>query len=573
MKVLLYFFGIFVVIFLISNAGFAQSEERVMLWSARNQSITNDILKDINGLGSNEKPLVYAKLGSIWWEKDRNEGLSWLNKAVDYAISPATDYKDTQEKLTVLRSLLKIAASKDINLEKKLIAKLTETTEDLSDDERKDNSEAILKTAISLVDIDAQRAFGLGIFTLHQKQPVFSFSSMILFLRLQKKNPTLADEYYRQALEVVKTKGTFDFFDTLIRLAFPDPIEAQIPPLKVVLRKNLLAVLADYIKIETQEVLEKRRADCKLTGFYGQKLISHYQTHLPEKLPVVNQAINICQISNSDANKDSSPPDKKPQTIEEYLSAADKTDDRELKKNYLLDAAHLGVDQKKYEFAIEILYRIDEDLRNKPFGVWEVVLMRAATPLIVGSIENDNLPEMYSTFKRLPDGARTLVRISVIDKLDEKKYKLLGYELLDEARKELNKFDFKPVGQDVRVLLANPTLFGNVVLFLDKFGYSNEAVEVYQESIEVLNRYTKQFSEDETEKLSSQPIDWSQYANFRDSFFETYFQRIDQNISQIEYVPIRLEVRFQWLKTSLKKQSDIEKELQKIKSASTKTNV
>lgn len=572
MKVFLCLLAFLAVLFLTSNLTFAQRQnERAMLWAARTQLINNDIEIDINKFGAADKAYFYARLGETWWEKDKKEASIYLNKAADYALSPATDYKDNEEKFRLLRDLLKVVASKDSKLEKKLIAELTEKSEDLSESDNSENSETILKTARSLVDVDVQKAFNLGILTLRQKKPVFSFSSILLFLKIREKNESLANNYFAQALTVAQTKGTSDLLGNLIALAFPEtsfavgeePQWTQVSD--ELLRKKCLNIVADYIKIEVEEALEKKRSDCKTTSYYGIRLLNQYERLLPEKVPVISQAINVCQVSLESKNKNNSSSDEKPKTIEELLEAARETDDKELKTKYLLDVAHIAHNQKKYKLAVEILDDIDEDMRNKPPGVWEFNRTISTASLISELIENENLPEVYDTFKKSPDVTRTFIRVLVIDKLDSKKNKLFGYELLNDARGEFNKLDLKPI-ENVRVILNDPTAFKNVATLYDKFGYPNEAIETYQESITSLNRYIAKIPSDKRRDIvRSLPLNWSNYANFQNPFFENYFQRIEQSISQIEFTPIRLDVRLQFLKNSLKKQIEIEKETLKAK--------
>lgn len=572
MKILSRLSAFLIILFLASNLALAQRQnERAMLWAARTQSITNDILMDINKFGIADRTIFYARLGEIWWEKDKQEASTYLTKAVEYATNPATDYKDSQEKFRFLRDLLKIVASKDIKLEKRLIAELTETPEDLSESDNNANSEAILKTARSIADVDIQKAFNLGILTLRQRKPVFSFYSVLLFLKIREKNEPLANNYYAQALTVAQTKPTSDFLDNLISLSFPEISVAtgEKPQWTAVsdelLRKKSLNILANYIKIEAQEALEKKRTDCKVTSFYGVRLLNQYQQLLPEKTPVISQAINVCQVSLESKDKTNSSTDEKPKTIEELLESAKETDDKELKTKYLLDAARMAINQKKYKLAVEILDDIDEDMRDKPFGVWEFNRKISTSSLIAELIENDNLPEMYETFKKSPDVTRTFIRVSVVNKLDPKKNKLLGYELLNNAREEFNKLDLKPF-ENVRVIVNDPAVFKHIAVLYDKFGYPNDAIETYQESIKSLNRYITQIPSDKRrDVVSSLPINWSYYGDLQNPFFENYFQRIEQSISQIEFTPIRLDVRLQLLKNSLKKRMEIEKEILKIK--------
>lgn len=573
MKVFSCLLAFLIVLFLISNPILAQqqNERAVMLWTARTQSTTNDILIDINKLDAADRAFFYARLGETWWEKDKNEAGNYFNKAVEYATSPATEYKDAQEKFQLLRDLLKTVASKDVKLEKKIIAALTEASEELSETDNTANSEAILKTARSIVDTDVQKAFNLGILTLRQKNPVFSFSSVLLFLKIRGKNETLANNYYAQALTVAQTKATGDFLDNLIGLAFPEvsvavgekPQWTQVSD--ELLRKRCLSILADYIKNEAEDSLEKKRTDCRTTSFYGIKLLNQYKLLLPEKAPVISQAINICQVSLEPKNKPDSTLDEKPKTIEELLELAQETEDKELKTKYLLDAAHLANKQKKYKLAVKILDDVGEDMRDKPPGVWEFNRQISTASLILELIENENLSETYDTFKKSPDVTRTFIKISVIDKLDPKKHKQLGYDLLNDVRKEFNKLDLKPM-ENVRVIVSDPTLFKYVAVLYDKFGFPNEAVETYQDSIKSLNRYIAQISSDRRkETVRLLPLNWSVYADFQSPLFENHFESIEQSISQIEFQPIRLNVRLQWLKNSLRRQTEIEKEMLKAK--------
>lgn len=566
-----FFFAFFIILLSVSNLVFAQRQnERAALWSARTQSTTNEILADINKLDAADRAIYYARLGESWWEKDKNQANIYLDKAIDYATSPATAYKDQQEKFQLLRNLLKIVASKDTKLEKKLIAQLTETSEVLNEVDNNANSEAILQAARSLVDVDVQRAFNLGILTLRQRNPVFSFSSVLLFLKIRAKNEKLANDYFAQALAVVQTTAASDFLDNLIGLAFPELSVAvgQNPQWNSVsdelLRKKSLNITADYIRVEGEEILGKRRANCRITSLYGTRLLDKFKLFLPEKVTFIIQAINACQVSVEPKNKIGSSGDEKSKTIEELLEAAKEADDKEIKTKYMLEAAQMAYRLKKYKLAVEILDGIDEDMRDKPFGVWKYNRIISTASLILEIIENNNLPEMYETFKKSPNTERTFIRVSVINKLDPKKNKLLGYELLNDAREEFNKLNLKPI-ENVRVIVEDPTVFNYLASLYITFGYPNDAIETHQEAINSLNRYIAQIpSDSKRDVVRSLPLNWSGYANFKDSFFETYFQRIEQNISQIEFTPIRLNVRLQWLKNSLKKQIEAEKETIKV---------
>jgi hypothetical protein len=541
---------------------FAQkNNERILLWQTRTQSTTNDILIQINKSRSSERVFYYAKLGEIWWEKDQKEGKQYLEKAVEYAVSPATDYKNFKEQISKLRDLLKIVSPKDASLEKKIISKLNELSVGENTGENNLNSDAILETAVLLVDIDIQRAYNLGVSTLKQKQPVFSFRSVRLFLNIRNKNEILANNFYKQALEVAKLNVSDDFIDNLFRISFPESYE--FPPVSDdSLRKHFLGILSQNIQTEAQNVLEKKQENCNFTKYYGVKIFNQYKQLLPEKTVVIEKAIGICQVSDEIKNKDGLSPDEQPKTIEDYLELAKLTNDKKLRNKYLLEAALIAnQQQKKFKLAIEILDQIDDDERNTPPAVWDIERLTATTSLIIELIENNYLQDVNETIKKSPAKLRPEIRISVADKLDSVKNKLYGYELLNEAKVELAKTDFK-FSSASPVFINSPLSYKNLTDLYLTFGYQPDAIETFDDSIKSLNRYVADTPEDNIPSLK-RSVNWKVFADFPDKFIEVYFQRIERGFAEIENIPIKLDIQLQWLKNSLKKQIEVEKEFAK----------
>jgi|GEM_PF-5368522 len=545
---------------------FAQTDETVRLWETRAGSITNNLQIEISKLGGSDKILGYARLGEEWWKHDEQAGRRWFTRAVDYGTSPSSDFKDNNERLSALRDLLKVVASKDADLAKKLARKLSEAAQELSEKDDEATNDAILKAATELINVDVNQAFGLASLTLKSKRPAFSFSSILFSLKLGSKNRSLANDYFAMAVDVARAKSVTGMYEYLIRVAFPNAIQAQYEsPISEANRRRLLETLAIRFTVESIEALEGRRSNCSLTSFWAPRLRTYYESLLPEKLALLDQAIKVCQVTRPADPAKTSETNEAAKTADDLLREAERTSDKETKAGLLISASWHAVSEKRYQLAFETLLSIDNEYRSKPFGVWEAALMTASAPMIIDQIKTSDIAAANRSFARIPAENRPLVRIAVTDRLDDNLFKSLVKDILDSARKELAKTDFKPP-RDVRVLLSSPELYCSVVGFYRDLGFEADAIETHEESIAAVNRYLAQVPTDlKKEVVSALPIKWARFSTFDGEFLDTHFMLIENSLSKIDYAPVRRDVDFAWLKSTLKRLMQMQEEVEKSK--------
>lgn len=540
--------------------------DTLRLWQTRAQSITNKLRVDLSKLGSTERALGYAKLGDAWWKTDAEIGREWFTRSIDYGTSPSTAFKDNRERLALLRDLLVMVASRDPALAKKLAPKLFEAGEELSEKDDEANNEAILKAASALVPVDANQAFVLGTIPLKSKRPTFSFSSVVFTLRLGSKNNDLGNQYLAMAIDLGRTRPVPRIYQNLIRIGFPDVTQDQYSTFAN--ESNLIKLLdaaALQFAQESAEALEGRRADCDLTSLFAPRLQAHYESLLPQKLALINQAIAVCQAKRPSEAEKVQDRDVMPSTIDDSLKAAEQTTDLEKKADFLLHASLLAISAKKYQLAFESLLTIHDQYRSKSNGVWEAMLMQSATPLIVEHIQASELAAATAAFARIPTPNRPLIRVEVAHRLNKDAFKLLRKEILDLARKDIVRAEFKPP-KKVQVLLSSPELYCTIVNLYKKLGFDSDAIETHEEAVIAVNRYLATVpDESKSEIISALPIGWTRFSTFEANFLDTYFLRLEDSFSKIEYGPVRRDIEFNWLKTTLKRLGQIEEEIKKKK--------
>jgi hypothetical protein len=544
-----------------------KESESVRLWKMRSEFTTNDIVKDISTLSHQDKVLYYGRLSKIWWNKDIVEGKFWLGKSVDIVLSPATDFKNDKEKLEAIRYLLGLVAAKDEILTKKLIKKLSDLTENSTQEEIKNNGEALTETAVSLVNTDPQKAFNLGLSAIKLQKPIFS---IFLFWKLSEKNSLLADNYFQAGIAKAKVEIDGTFWLRLKSTAFPEIKFADFaknpkPKPNDLLRKSFLNILVDNFKFETDALLEKKVSNCSNYFLLRNNLADFINTLIPEKLPTLNYVQEVCEKTRSQSQNDFIKNQNSLKTIEDFLSAADKTDDIQQKDNYRFSATQLAINLKNFKQAIDILASISEKEKENHDGVWEKFHRESWEGYILQLFDNNEITAVYDELKKSPDYMRPSLYLSVSQKCDAQNNKQIGYDFLNEASQGLRKKDFEPY-QDNRILFESPVILMTVTLGYTKLGYHNEAIDSFSDAINGLNKFVSKIpAEERREKILQLPILWGSYTNFPEPFFTTYFQQISDNISKFESALIRAKFRLNVLRFCLKKQVEVEKKDQQQK--------
>ncbi|HLM61520.1 MAG TPA: hypothetical protein VK308_12010, partial [Pyrinomonadaceae bacterium] len=458
-------------------------------------------------------------------------------------------------------NLLKIVSSKDEKLSRKLLQRLAEITENSNQDEIKNNGEAITDTAVAVADNDAQKAFNLGVSAIRLGKSTFS---IVLFWKLQKKNPSLADSYFQAGINRLQKDVDLNFFLRLKQAGFPEsefPDYAANPKPKPndLLRKRFLDILANYLKAEADDFLEKRISVCEKNSRLGLRLEIFFAQLLPERVQMINYSREVCENPRGQTENDFIKKQFSLKTVEEFLAAAEESNDQRQKDNYRISAAQMALKEKKFKQAIEILEIISEEGRKSSNGVWNSLHRESWMGFVVKLFKANELAALYETLKKSPDNLRPYLYLTVIEKCEKETDKPLAYEFLNGAREDFKKINFEPT-KDFRILLENPGALSAIPKEYARFDYVNEAIESHLEAIKGLNKFIEKIpTEERPDRIPGLPIVWQSYTNFSGKFFETHFQNINDNAAAVELPLMRARIRLDILKFCLKKLTEAEK--------------
>jgi hypothetical protein len=92
-----------------------QSNGDADLWISRARALTEELVKDSDALGRNDRALLLARLGRMWQQDDRERADDWIEKAlrVVEAVPNAEGAAERSQRLRTARGLLVILGAKD----------------------------------------------------------------------------------------------------------------------------------------------------------------------------------------------------------------------------------------------------------------------------------------------------------------------------------------------------------------------------------------------------------------------------------------------------------------------------
>jgi hypothetical protein len=191
---------------------------------------------------------------------------------------------------------------------------------------------------------------------LNGKKPSIDSNATRFFTSLKVNNPALSEMYFKKLLDGIKKSDDrnmlVEVLDRSLLSSSEDSSSFQISESQ---SKELLKILIPRIEKEAQELLEKKRTDCGLINT-GRRLLENFQTLLPSKTSVVEDAINVCKKSEIE-------PWKKPgfligrnlKTSQDYLELSKTIGNKETQASWVYAAALKARDEKNYRLSISIL--------------------------------------------------------------------------------------------------------------------------------------------------------------------------------------------------------------------------
>ena len=523
------------------------------LWLVRSQSITEELIKDASDLPPSARALLWARLGELWWQEDREKARSWLYRAVAIveAVPNREGSDERRQRLDTARGLLQIIAPLDPEISKKLFSILDGRGEEEARDERETNADAIIQAAISLVDKNPERAAEMGALALRIGTPS-DIASLIFALR--SKDTRLSEALFSQALAAARQTLAPEPLHSLTRAGFPteSQIKTRMPELPDPLRRELLRVHITYLEAN-QITPENRNSICAGVISFILPVVAQIDRLLPEQGAFARQSVTRCQSISPLAQQrvDDSLRQQPLRTIDDFLKAADDANDSKVRTVYRYRAAALAKEKKDYDRALKILDSMSKEAREFMDGSWEAYRWEWAARSAINHFNNGEIFEMRKIMEEVPINLQPLAKLAFISYLPERRNKEADptLEYLNDGRTGLGRSNLKDSDK-------NGWYFG--LLELTVKYQPDLAIAVLNETVAVLNKAEKTRSADDKQTPESllEPIS----KNFSATLLEMDEFAVAKAISSISSLDMRVRVRLDLLQACLTRLSGSTKE-------------
>lgn len=452
-------------------------------WLIQAQVTTEDIIKGASNVKSYNRALLWARLGDIWWQSDKERARGFFLKAVEEAESKLTQEGAaiSESRAATIRNLLAVIGARDSKLRARLMALLDTDSTNVARSGNNQNAHALLEAALAIVQENPRKAAALGSTSLRVGH---SYLIEPLLFRLGVRDQTLANELFNEALATARATADNDLLFSLLVVAFP---EAQTPPLRVPvpanqLRSAFLAVLAERLS-RVPLSLEDEIEICKLATSTV-PLLDKFSILLPQQSNFIRQRMTTCQsIVGTEARQyieSSLRGESFSRTVDDYLKAADRASNTKSRTNYFLQAVLLEQQQGKVDRAIALLDSMNNDERKAVGEVWEDLRWNLAVTAAYNHLKRGNYVDMQRTLAAVPTRLRPFTQIALARGLRGFKDKSIVLELIRDARSALSKSEMSDSNRIA-------TYFWQGLIELYSTLAPDEAFEVFNESIKVLN--------------------------------------------------------------------------------------
>jgi hypothetical protein len=543
---------------------FAQASNKenvnLQLWRLRAETITNNLLKNQNQLKALDKAYLLARLGDLWWQTDKTQANSYFEKSVG-TLSFYTFKSDAEEDkkfLPTARKVLLLVGNRNPKQAKRLTEILSET-ENLEPANKDDNAEAIIDFALQIVKAEPQKALELGNLAFKIAQPDNFYK---LYWELRRNSPAAADKFFKTAFLSALASPNPQIVSNLKyavfpEIAFPEP-KAEIlspNPIKI----ETLNFFADYVHQQQTKFTFKTIPSCEAEASVVAPLKSQFTLLLPQKTQVIEQAVSVCLAAQSQANQNlvtSGIAAGVKNNIEELLSLADEAkDEPKLRNYYLMRAASIANDQKKYKIAVDILDGMSKEERAIDAEYWEDLRVTVAAGFAYQQFQEQNTGGAIRALEAVDTESRAFAKVGFALKISPKDLSAREFSLekIREARADFIKSE-KPFAQKAGYWLQIIKLYSNYQLY-------SEASETFREIVKAFNN---SLSDDK-----AQIYDGFERVNsvISVSLLETQDNQILESVNLLKDDSSRMKAGFALLKLSLKEYETLKQAVPKAKPA------
>ncbi|HXG84733.1 MAG TPA: hypothetical protein VNI84_11960 [Pyrinomonadaceae bacterium] len=526
---------------------FAFSQEKITLnkrdvWKSRADTITYSILKETAKIDEIERALLYAQIGDLWWKSDQTQSNVWFEKSVDSIFFYSSeDIKTNSAKyILITGEVLKIIADRNPKQSNRLTKILSEI-ENLSKDDKNLNADVLIQLAIETGEKNPQKAFQLGVAAFRVGNPT---NYAQLLLRLRQYDARLSDRLFHTAFSATVASQDYMMMQELKMTAFPEIVLPDIPkemylpePLKV----ETLNFFADYINQQQIKFTNKTIPKCVSEAGLVISLTNQFANLLPQKAPLVQQAINVCLANQNTIIKEVDEAFASG-SIEELLSKADEEkENANLRGAYLFKAILLAMEQKKYALVIKILDGMSKEDRERDVQFWEEMRYESAGGLASIQIKENDLAGAVRTLNDVPTSILPFAQVISAKECAARNAQTYGFcvETLNNAQRSFIKSE-KPFAEKIGYWLFAVKLFAQLKL-------NNEAAETFQE---IAKGFNKSISEKE---LNAPIISSERIASIISAdLLEAQENSLFESANLINEPKIRIQINLAFLTLALK---------------------
>lgn len=542
-----------VVIFLVVNT-FAQTEANNNPLDASYfaQSLTETIYNDTIKISPDKSVVILAEIGEKWFKVNPTQASIWFERAINtVALIPRDTSEEIAKKNQVIRELVKIILPKDRKNGNRLLKQLTDQS-GLNKKETKLNNDALIETAASLIETDPNQAVALASLALISNDPVIE---PMFVWKLNKTNPALANKFFARALQIAQKNNDLGFTNILITTLFPERFEMSGSRMTNATNLNLLKYVWSNFQQETLKIKQNKSGDCRAQGSVVSSILPQFLEFMPGNLSEIKNTINFCLGNSSEELKKYNTNEEQPKTVEQFISAVENAEHKDLKISYYLGGAKLAFREKNYELAIKVLDLAKNVLPDSLALLWEEWRYKWAALLIVEQIRNNNLPEAFQTLKNVPDNLKPLTQIDVIDLFKPNEHPKIAYDFLSNAAKEILKTDM--------VSAEKAYNLSQISKLSARYQMFESSVDAYRDSVKLINYAVKEGNEknnDENIDSGSELIGFVDFTTFPITFVEENLLSFRELTNNIDSPLLKAKTKLNLLSVAINK---LEQELNK----------
>jgi hypothetical protein len=475
------------------------------LWHSRAETITADLVKETANINELDRALLFAELGSEWYESDAQKADAFFERSVDTLFFYSRE--DEPDKfLETARKTLVLLAGRNPKQSERLI-RIIADEKDVSDKNKDLNANALVEYALEIVDSDPASAYRFGEIAIKIGTP--NELHKLIWL-LNKANNGLAVRLFNNAVSRARNDPSYYRLQSVQLAAFPEVLSPDVPEefkLNRSEKVTALKLLAEMLAQLRTKYLTKQIPQCSNEALIVRQVQNYYPEFLPEQIGTVQQSIATCLEDRSQPSQGLSD-DLKNATVEELLKLAEEhKDDPVLRTAYLYRAALLSHEEKRYDLAISILEKMTDKERSADPDFWDELRSSAASHLAFERYKGNDSQGARKILSDVPEPIKAFAQYGFVKlfPIDDASSLPLRSEILKEAKKNFIRTD--------EPFIKKGAYWFRLVGLMSRVGLRTEAADTFRDLVKSLNNENENFEITRTMAENSFPAELIEAAD------------------------------------------------------------